>query len=96
VTARRPASDGTVHEEFKGRSTHGRAPYSYVKSIRIVAGARSDDCDQTDGLTAYAGNLGSVFPQGLLVCQDGDNEAPGTKGNQDFKLVPLQAVTSGS
>jgi 3-phytase len=72
------------------------APYSYVKSVRVVAGSHSDDCDHTDGLAAYAGDLGSRFPRGLLVCQDGNNGAPGTSGNQDFKLVPLQAVTSGS
>ena len=72
------------------------APYSYVKSVRIVSGPRSDDCDRTDGLAAYAGNLGSAFPRGLLVCQDGDNETPGSMGNQDFKLVPLEDVTSGS
>jgi myo-inositol-hexaphosphate 3-phosphohydrolase len=69
------------------------APYAYLKSVRIVAGPDSDDCDRTDGIAAYAGGLGTAFPHGLLVCQDGDNSAPGTKGNQDFKLVPLQAVT---
>jgi myo-inositol-hexaphosphate 3-phosphohydrolase len=71
-------------------------PYSYVRSVRIVDGPHSDDCDRTDGIDAYAGSLGSAFPHGLLVCQDGDNAAPGTTGNQDFKLVPLQAVTAGS
>jgi 3-phytase len=40
------------------------APYSYVKSVRIVSGPRSDDCDRTDGLAAYAGNLGSAVPRG--------------------------------
>jgi 3-phytase len=61
------------------------APYSYVTSVRVVAGSTSDDCDRTDGIAAYAGSLGAAFPHGLLVCQDGDNGPPGTKGHQDFQ-----------
>jgi 3-phytase len=73
-----------------------RAPYSYVKSVRVVAGRSSDDCDRTDGLAAYAGSLGPVFPRGILVCQDGSNGLPGSYGDQDFKLVPLAAVIQAS
>lgn len=36
--------------------------------------------------------LGAAFPQGLFVCQDGYNDAPGTSGTQNFKLAPLQLV----
>jgi 3-phytase len=33
-------------------------------------------------------NLGPSFPHGVFVVQDGFND----KGNQNFKLVPLQAI----
>ncbi|MBK8315004.1 MAG: phytase [Acidobacteria bacterium] len=33
-------------------------------------------------------NLGPAFPYGLFVAQDGFND----KGNQNFKLVPLQLI----
>jgi myo-inositol-hexaphosphate 3-phosphohydrolase len=65
------------------------ADRSYVGSFRVVDGATSDDCDQTDGLDAYGGYIGPNFPDGLFVCQDGFNDAPGYAGNQNFKLIPL-------
>jgi 3-phytase len=64
----------------------------HLGRFRIVDGAQSDDCDQTDGLDAYGGYLGPTFPQGLFVCQDGYNDVPGTSGTQNFKLAPLHLV----
>ena len=40
----------------------------------------------------YAGSLGPAFPNGLFVCQDGFNDAPGTSGTQNFKYVRLDAI----
>jgi 3-phytase len=35
-----------------------------------------------------------MFPTGLFVCQDNTNTAPGSSGNQNFKLLQLgKAVT---
>ena len=64
----------------------------FVKTVRIVDGATSDDCDHTDGVTAVADDLGPAFPQGIFVCQDNNNDAPGTVGNQDLKMVRLEKV----
>ncbi len=63
---------------------------AFVRSFRVVDGTTSDDCDRTDGIAAYAGDLGPDFPQGLFVCQDDANAAPGQVGNQDLKLVRLE------
>jgi myo-inositol-hexaphosphate 3-phosphohydrolase len=73
-------------------AVYERSTGSYVASLRVGDGDAADDCDGTDGITAYAGDLGPSFPHGLLVCQDGSNEAPGAAGNQDFKLVPFEQV----
>jgi myo-inositol-hexaphosphate 3-phosphohydrolase len=65
---------------------------AYVQAFRIGNGPSSDDCDGTDGISAYQGYLGPSFPFGLFVCQDNNNSTPGTSGNQDFKLVPWEAL----
>jgi myo-inositol-hexaphosphate 3-phosphohydrolase len=64
----------------------------YVQAFRVGNGVDSDDCDGTDGIAAYQGYLGPSYPFGLFVCQDGNNTSPGTTGNQDFKLVPWEAL----
>jgi 3-phytase len=65
---------------------------AHLGTFRISDSTGSDDCDQTDGIDAYAGYLDESFPQGLFVCQDGFNNAPGTSGTQNFKFAPLHLV----
>jgi 3-phytase len=67
---------------------------AFVSAFQVASGAVADGCERTDGIAAYAGSLGPMFPTGLFVCQDNNNFAPGSSGNQDFKLVQLgKAVT---
>jgi hypothetical protein len=65
---------------------------AFVRSFRVVDGTSVDGCTDTFGIDAVAANLGTSFPDGAFVCQDDDNTAPGSTGNQNFKLVPLAAV----
>ena len=74
-------------------TVYNRLTNAYVKAFRIVASGAADGCQRTDGITAYAGNLGPSYPQGLFVCQDNGNTAPGV-GNQDFKLTRLDSILS--
>jgi 3-phytase len=60
----------------------------FVKKFRIGNGQGVDGCEETDGIDVTSANLGPAFPQGVFVVQDGFND----KGNQNFKLVPLQAI----
>lgn len=64
----------------------------FVKTVRVSDGTNSDDCDRTDGVAAVTADLGASFPRGLFVCQDNNNDAPGTTGNQDLKLVRLEKL----
>jgi myo-inositol-hexaphosphate 3-phosphohydrolase len=73
-------------------TVYTRGNNEYVGAFRVSKGVSSDDCDQTDGISAYAGYLGQDYPFGLFVCQDGNNTAPGSSGRQDFKLVPWEAL----
>jgi 3-phytase len=72
---------------------YDRTTNAFVKEFRVVTGTAADDCDRTDGVAAYAGNLGPLFPDGLFVCQDGPNQLP-RAGNQNFKLVPFDRVVA--
>jgi 3-phytase len=60
----------------------------FVKKFRIGNSEGVDGCEETDGIDVTTANLGPAFPQGIFVVQDGVND----KGNQNFKLVPLQAI----
>ena len=71
---------------------YDRATNAYIESVKVVNGASADGCQRTDGITAYAGDLGPSFPQGAFVCQDNSNTTPGGSGNQSFKLVRLEKV----
>jgi 3-phytase len=73
-------------------TTYTRDTNEYAAAFRIADGVASDDCDGTDGISAYEGYLGPSFPFGLFVCQDNNNSVPGSSGNQDFKLVRWEAL----
>ncbi|MFV0459847.1 MAG: phytase [Actinomycetales bacterium] len=66
----------------------------FVSTFQVGNGKETDGCEHTDGVAATAANLGPAFPQGLFVCQDNNNYKPGSNGNQDFKLVPLQDIVA--
>lgn len=63
---------------------------AYVKTFSITASSGIDAVEDTDGIDVTMANLGPAFPLGVFVAQDGIND----KGNQNFKLVPLQAIIS--
>jgi 3-phytase len=64
----------------------------YLGKFRIGSNAALgvDGTAETDGLDITARPLGSAYPRGLLVVQDGVNELP--PHNQNFKLVPWSAI----
>jgi myo-inositol-hexaphosphate 3-phosphohydrolase/PKD repeat protein len=66
----------------------------FVNTFRVVNGTNSDDCDRTDGITAVTADLGTAFPRGIFVCQDNNNDLPGTSGNQNLKMVRLENVVN--
>ena len=70
---------------------YDRVTNAYVGAFRVGNGTVTDGCERTDGVAAYAGDLGPTFPHGMFVCQDNFNSAPGV-GNQDFKLVNFDKV----
>lgn len=63
------------------------APYEYVGRFNIAMNAATgiDGASETDGLDVTSAALGSAYPDGLLVVQDGRNVMP--TENQNYKLV---------
>jgi len=61
---------------------------SYVGSFRIRDGGGIDGTSDTDGIDVAATPLGSSFPSGVFVAQDGENDGL----TQNYKLVPLDQI----
>jgi 3-phytase len=53
-----------------------------------------DKVTNTDGIDVTNIALGSGFPMGLFVAQDGNNQENGVRVNQNFKLVPYESIGS--
>ncbi len=64
----------------------------YLGTFRIVDG-RLDGVSSTDGIDVTSTALGTSFPKGLFVAQDGSNSNP--KARQNFKFVRWDAIASG-
>jgi 3-phytase len=60
----------------------------FVKKFRVGQGGNIDGAEETDGIDVTTANLGPAFPNGVFIVHDGHND----KGNQNFKLVPLQSI----
>ena len=67
------------------------SPHEFLRKVSVVTGPNADGCQRTDGIDAVATSLGPAFPRGLFVCQDNTNTEP-SRGNQNFKYVPLEHV----
>tara|TARA_B100002049_G_C16051164_1_gene363548 strand:- start:82 stop:1392 length:1311 start_codon:yes stop_codon:yes gene_type:complete len=70
------------------------APWGLVGTFSIVADYDNglDGATETDGLDITNASLGSRYPKGMMVVQDGHNILPSDK--QNFKLVDGSAIES--
>ncbi|MCA1846806.1 MAG: phytase, partial [Actinobacteria bacterium] len=69
---------------------------AYIRTFNLVLGSGADNCQESDGIDAAAGNFGANFPSGILLCQDKKNRVAisgsGDEAN-NYKLFSLdQAV----
>lgn len=65
---------------------------TYVQTFAIAAGNSIDAVSGTDGIDVTNFGLGSAFPQGMFIAQDGAND----NGNQNFKLVPWPVIAQAA
>jgi 3-phytase len=86
--------NGTGYLMASSQGNHSYVVYrregnnEFVKKFRVGDGGGIDGSEETDGIDVTTANLGPAFPHGVFVAQDGFND----KGNQNFKLVPLEAI----
>ncbi len=64
----------------------------FLGRFRLGGAGAVDGAQETDGLDVTAPPLGSDFPAGMLVVQDGFNDPKGEK--QNFKIVDWRAVAA--
>lgn len=70
----------------------------WTGAFRVAAGTAVDGTEETDGIAALSRPLGSAFPHGVLVVQDGYNApaagAPddGDRTDTNYKIVDLSDV----
>jgi 3-phytase len=88
IASAQAGSDSTNYYSVYDRAGSNQ----FIRRFAVVNGPVTDRCGRTDGIAAYAGDLGPAFPRGVFICQDNTNTTPGTAGNQNFKLVPLERV----
>ncbi|MHC4209073.1 MAG: phytase [Planctomycetota bacterium] len=92
------AGDGTGYLIASSQGSGQFAVYrrrghnDYIMTFEVVGGAGIDDVSGTDGIDVCNLGLGSAFPLGVFVAQDGQN--PG--GNQNYKLVPWEAIAAAA
>jgi hypothetical protein len=60
----------------------------YIGTFKIVSGGGIDGVTDTDGIDVTNVALGSSFPSGVFVAQDGSQSG----ANQNFKLVPWEVI----
>ncbi|MCZ8522595.1 MULTISPECIES: phytase [Paenibacillus] len=67
----------------------------YLSNFTIADGDKVDGTTETDGIDVMSFGLGAKYPQGIFVSQDDANMKDGVKINQNFKIVPWEAVAKG-
>jgi 3-phytase len=65
----------------------------YLGSFEIVDGPKTDGVSETDGIDVTSASLGSAFPSGLFIAQDGYNFDGESAVNQNFKLVSWEKIS---
>ncbi|WZO99884.1 phytase [Isosphaeraceae bacterium EP7] len=85
-----PGGKGYLLASSQGSSTvnayERSGAHAYVATIDPIAGA-TDDVAHTDGLDVTNERTSALFPRGVLVLQDGEND-----GRQNFKLFAWEDV----
>lgn len=74
-------------------AVYDRYSNAYLGKFAVSSGSLADGCSDTDGIEATSSGLGSLYPNGIFICQDGSNGSPNS-GNQNFKFVRLEKITN--
>jgi 3-phytase len=66
----------------------------YITSFKIIGDQNLDGVEETDGIEAISLPLGSLFPKGVFIAQDGFNHDGDTLRTQNFKIVSWNKIAA--
>jgi len=72
-----------------------QAPYNYITSFKVTD-STIDGIEETDGLDVLNMPMGSKYPNGLFIAQDGFNLKANEKETQNFKMVDWSTIVLSS
>lgn len=67
-------------------------PYAYMGSFKVDDTPQIDGTEETDGIDIYSNAIGTTFPHGLFMAQDGYNYEGDSLISQNFKFVALEKI----
>ena len=92
-----PEGKGYLVASSQGNDTYAvfrrEEPNDYIGSFRIIDGI-VDGVQITDGLDVTSHPLGTAFPEGLMVSQDGTNMEGNKQAAQNFKLISWESIAA--
>jgi len=68
-----------------------KAPHERIGSFKIGDSKTIDGTGETDGLAVCSSPLGTLYPEGILVVQDGFNKP--RKAGQNFKIIDWRMIS---
>lgn len=91
-----PDGEGYLVASSQGNNTYAvferKAPHKYIGSISVISGEKIDGSEETDGLDVISQSVGTRFPNGLLVVQDGHNKDNGVAAAQNYKIISWDQI----
>jgi len=89
-----PGDQGYLIVSSQGSNDYNvyrRDDNAFIGKFAIIAESNGiDGTSDTDGIDVTSASLGSAFPHGVFIAQDGHNTAP--RAAQNFKLVPWERI----
>lgn len=65
---------------------------NYIGSFKIMDSDLIDGVEETDGLEVVNYAISDIYPQGMLIVQDGFNIENGEAASQNFKIVDMRDI----
>lgn len=95
-------SDSTGYLVANNQGNHTYTVYTregennYLTTFRISGNDSVDAVSSDDSIEITNLNLGSLFPKGLVIVEDGENTPPGNSGHDNYKLISWEQIAKAT
>jgi 3-phytase len=69
-----------------------RISNEFIWSFKILDSDLTDGVEETDGLEVFSGSLGDIYPEGIIIFQDGFNYDGDQLKSQNFKILDIRKI----